>query len=319
MQKDNCLNWRLGLSVLVLLVSPLISADFTPVADTYIICSGTYDNYGGDEYVYVRQVSPTGGEGWNRHGYLKFDISSYSGSIDTARLHLNVLRATTTDNATPVTAHFWLLDDGDDGWDEMAINWSNAPAKWDSVSDQIVWTNTPGTSLFFFTFGFHEETDPDTTYVFDVTDAVAVDANGIISFFIADTARNKTKIYLHTKENTVGSDAAMLEIKAATVSTDDSELLTPSTFSLHQNYPNPFNPETRIGYTVNNATDVTITVFNLLGEEVTTLLSDYVSAGEHSVVWNGTNMENHSEPTGVYFCQMTGSNCIQTIKMLLMK
>ena len=317
MKKDNSLKWILVFSFLMLMASPLISEDFTPVADTFIKCSGTYDNYGGDEYIYVRQVTSTGDEGYNRHGYLKFDISSYAGTIGTALLHLNVLRATGSQD-NPIKSHFWLLADADDGWEEMAITWTSAPAKWDSANDVIEWVNTPGTSLFDHTFRVHEQADPDTTYVFDITDAVAADVNGIISIFMADTSRGSAKVYLHAKENTVSSAAAKLEI-LETVSTDDSESLTPSTFSLHQNYPNPFNPKTRIDYTLDKATDVKITVFNLLGKEVATILSDYVSAGEHSVVWNGTDENNQAVPSGVYYCKMVGNDQSQMIKMVLMK
>jgi len=304
----------------VLMISTgLFGEDFQPVADTHVQCSGTYDNYGGDEYIYIRQVSETGGPAYNRHGYIKFDISSYTGSIDTARLHLNVLRATTTRNETPVTAHFWLLDDGDDGWGEMDLTWASAPAKWDSTNNQIAWANNSGTSLFFFIFGFHEEDDPDTTYVFDVTDAVAADANGIISFFIADTSYNKTKIYLHTKENTVGSTPAILEIKEAGATSVDSEPNMLSSFLLYQNYPNPFNPKTTIDFSLRQDTHLSMKIYDMLGNHVKTIVDKTMNAGNHSVVWNSTDMCDNPVPAGVYFCQMTGNNNTKVIKMVLIK
>ncbi|MFC1620208.1 DNRLRE domain-containing protein [Candidatus Neomarinimicrobiota bacterium] len=324
MHNDNRIGWKLMAGVLILSLSGLIAEEFPVVADTYIYKNSAFENFGGTEYLYIRQVSAptideTGGEEkYNRHGYLKFDISSYTGSIDTARLYLSIRRATSTENINPVTADFWLLDDGDDGWEESAMNWLNAPANWDSTSWSLVWANTPGTFVFDTVFDFHDD-GSDSTYVFDVTDAVAADANGIISFFIADTSHNSGKLYIHSKENIAGAAAAMLEVKEAVTTAVDSKSTTPSAFSLHQNYPNPFNPETSIGYTLNRDTDVTITVYDLLGKEVTTLISGHVAAGDHSVVWNGTDENNQAVPSGVYFCKMAGDGQVNMIKMVLMK
>jgi hypothetical protein len=99
----------------------------------------------------------------------------------------------------------------------------------------------------------------------------------------------------------------------------ESKSPTPSAFSLHQNYPNPFNPETSIGYTLNRATDVTITVYDLLGRKVATLVSGHLPAGEHLAFWNGTWDNNRIVPSGIYFCTMAGDGRVQTIKMVLMK
>jgi hypothetical protein len=196
MHNDNRIGWKSLAGVLILMLSGLLAEEFPVVADTWIQKGNEYGNNGDGEYVYIRQVSP----------YIS---PEYTGTIGSARLHLNVRRATTSENINPATADFWLLDDGDDGWEEMALNWLNAPVKWDSASWSLVWTNTPGTFVFDNVFEFHDD-GSDTTYVFDVTDAVAADANGIISIFIADTSHNSGKLYLHTKENTAGAAAAWL-------------------------------------------------------------------------------------------------------------
>ena len=80
-----------------------------------------------------------------------------------------------------------------------------------------------------------------------------------------------------------------------TVSVDELNGITPTEFELSQNYPNPFNPSTTIRYAVPNESKVSITVFNLLGQEVATLVNDVMSAGYHEVNFNASNISS-----GVY-------------------
>ncbi|HMD13010.1 MAG TPA: T9SS type A sorting domain-containing protein, partial [Bacteroidota bacterium] len=72
--------------------------------------------------------------------------------------------------------------------------------------------------------------------------------------------------------------------------------LVPSSFKLLQNYPNPFNPTTQISYTLARASTVTLTIYDILGREVTTLVNEKQEPGNHSVSWNALTV-----PSGVYF------------------
>ena len=287
------------------------AATFLPTDDTYIrAVDDEYTNFGTEEEVYVRQVSPTGEDKYNRAGYVKFDISSYSGTIGHAELQMTVIRTKGSSTlGTEARIDFFLLDDADDGWSESVITWNNAPAHWD---------NTPSNYLFSFEFLPHATDDPDTTYTFDVTQYVAADANGIISFFMADTVRVNSTSQFWSKENTNGSPPITLVI-LETAGLDQDVAKMPQAFSLSQNYPNPFNPKTTIDFSLQQNTNISITIFDILGNQVKTLAKSMIQAGDHSIVWDGTNENNQSVPTGVYFCQMTGNNYKQTIKMLLMK
>jgi glucose/arabinose dehydrogenase len=89
---------------------------------------------------------------------------------------------------------------------------------------------------------------------------------------------------------------------------------TPSDFVLSQNYPNPFNPETKIFYTLPHESFVTIVVYNLLGEEVVTLVHEEKSAGHYEVRFNG-----HNCASGVYLYKMQAENFSETKKLILMK
>ena len=85
-------------------------------------------------------------------------------------------------------------------------------------------------------------------------------------------------------------------------------------FSLSQNYPNPFNPETVIEYSLPKLGDVSLVVYNLLGEEVTILVNESISAGNHQVIWDASNVAS-----GIYFYHLQAGNFVQTRKMVLLK
>ena len=94
---------------------------------------------------------------------------------------------------------------------------------------------------------------------------------------------------------------------------------TPEAFSLYQNYPNPFNPETRIVYDIHEAGDVRLVVYNILGQEVRTLLSGQKSTGRHEALWDGKDHEGKSMTSGVYFYSLESAGFRETRKMLLLK
>ncbi len=88
----------------------------------------------------------------------------------------------------------------------------------------------------------------------------------------------------------------------------------PQGFQLQQNYPNPFNPSTDISYTITKAGNVTLKVYNMLGQEVATLVNGYQAANTYKVNFNASGLSS-----GVYFYKLsTGSNEM-TKKMVLMK
>ena len=89
---------------------------------------------------------------------------------------------------------------------------------------------------------------------------------------------------------------------------------TPSTFSLSQNYPNPFNPTTSIGYRLSAGSHVTLKVYDILGNEVATLVNGTESAGVHSVQFNGSGLAS-----GVYFYRLSTPDYVRTMKMILLK
>ena len=105
------------------------------------------------------------------------------------------------------------------------------------------------------------------------------------------------------------------------VATMTEEILNniPSVYSLSQNYPNPFNPITKMNYALPKRSRVIISVYNVLGQEVTTLLNKEQDYGYHTVTWNGTDRIGKQVASGVYFARLTTKNFGQTKKMLMLK
>jgi hypothetical protein len=103
--------------------------------------------------------------------------------------------------------------------------------------------------------------------------------------------------------------------KAAWLLTDIKSVEpVPQGFTLSQNFPNPFNPSTNIEFTLPKAAQVQLKVYNVLGQEVATLVNGFVTAGPHSVNFNASNLA-----TGVYLYKIVAGDYLSTRKMLLLK
>jgi len=90
-------------------------------------------------------------------------------------------------------------------------------------------------------------------------------------------------------------------------------------FSLGKNYPNPFNPETEISFSLPERTQVSLIIYNILGEKVKTLANVEMDAGTQSIHWNGRDEAGNPVASGVYFYRLKTATFDQTMKMVLMK
>lgn len=93
----------------------------------------------------------------------------------------------------------------------------------------------------------------------------------------------------------------------------------PEVFGLGENYPNPFNPTTLISYDLPEASQVTMTVYDMMGRQVKALVQEFQPAGNHSVIWNATNDNGTRMSGGIYFYQIKAGSFLQTHKMILLK
>jgi flagellar hook assembly protein FlgD len=90
-------------------------------------------------------------------------------------------------------------------------------------------------------------------------------------------------------------------------------------FRLNQNYPNPFNPSTTIAYEIPSESDVALRVFNVLGEEVASLVHQRQERGVHSVQWDGVTATGTRCSSGVYFLHMVAGSFVDVKRMILLK
>jgi hypothetical protein len=93
----------------------------------------------------------------------------------------------------------------------------------------------------------------------------------------------------------------------------------PEMFTLHQNFPNPFNPITILSYDLPKDSDVRLSIFDMLGNRVATLVSTYQKAGYKNITWNATDNMGIPVSAGVYLYQIEAGEFIQTRKMVLLK
>ncbi len=88
----------------------------------------------------------------------------------------------------------------------------------------------------------------------------------------------------------------------------------PQTFSLAQNYPNPFNPSTTISFSLPSQSFVSLKVFDIIGREVATIVSEEMPAGTYTRQWNAAKMSS-----GIYFYRLQAGSYTQTKKLVLLK
>ncbi|MFA4907790.1 MAG: T9SS type A sorting domain-containing protein, partial [archaeon] len=155
------------------------------------------------------------------------------------------------------------------------------------------------------------------------SEKIALKITGVENFSgleIALINRQTNKVERLTSNSTVAIPANLVDGRYLLVFGNQqtiSELvknLTPNTFRLAQNHPNPFNPMTTIRYQIPEATTVNLKIFDVLGNEVATLINETKPAGEYQIVFDGTNV-----PSGIYFYQLSTGRYSETRKMILMK
>ena len=136
---------------------------------------------------------------------------------------------------------------------------------------------------------------------------VNFECNGNIAIFNDNTVSYWWRVGLDTTE----CEGFFLDLP--------STAINPNTFRLNQNYPNPFNPTTNLSYELSADSHVIITVYDLLGNVVRNLVSEYQSSGLKSVQWDATNEQGQSVAAGVYLYRIESGSFTSTKKMILLK
>jgi hypothetical protein len=117
-----------------------------------------------------------------------------------------------------------------------------------------------------------------------------------------------------TSRGSGGSDVCLIRVAPDVSVIEKNTQTSLDDYELKQNYPNPFNPNTNVEFSLSNSGYVTLKIYNLLGEEVATLFSESIKAGNHTYTWDASGFAS-----GVYYYRIEAENFVETRKMIYLK
>ncbi len=207
------------------------------------------------------------------------------------------------------------------------INWtSDGGATWftqaSQISGEIVSAGSPeqDDGKFFFVTGsdVYKTGDSGGNYSLDYSQT------DTLNFIDVELVKVEENYWITSYA--VGDSGTIAKYKELYLVTETEfvQNFIPESFSLKQNYPNPFNPTTSIEFSLPVAADVQLVIYNILGQQVASLINDQRSAGSHSVLWNANDSNGMRISSGIYFYMLKASgvdgNEFQEIKkMVLLK
>ena len=203
----------------------------------------------------------------------------------------------------------------------MSVNSSNWRVHWVVVQDGISEPqNSPNGYVPFVHHAVHRTMLPDANgSAITITQGQTVNIPRTITLGTGWIA-NDCKVIVFVQNNTDKKvqNAEVINVGVLT-DVEDSGTGIPSEFALTQNFPNPFNPSTTIKYALSEKSFVSLKIYNMLGEEVRTLVSQDRTAGFHETQWDGRGNDGREVPSGVYLYQMTAGKFSEARKMILLK
>lgn len=144
------------------------------------------------------------------------------------------------------------------------------------------------------------------------------ETNIVSDIIVSGSRKPGLKSFISQRKSSVQSQLNSLGVNCEVGIQEENA--TVNSFELLQNYPNPFNPSTVIEYNIYKSTDVTIKIYDNLGKEIYTLISNlYRNPGTYTLKWNGTDNAGRSVPSGLYFYKLESDNNSVTKKMILLK
>lgn len=260
--------------------------------------SGTTTLLPDDEAALAAYLDSGGSLFLNAQDYL-FDIYPAAGSFSAGQFPFDYLKLTS------VSQDVWVNPPSTTG----------APG---SVADGLTFNLASpfGTTALFV----DSLATTDGTPVFDMTvptgySAIQYDGNYKLVFSTLDFGGLVDGTFPNTKAEFM---RRVLGFLYAPLSIDDQGLV-PMTFAVSQNFPNPFNPTTTISYQVPRSVNVTLQVYNVLGQRVKTLVNNRMDAGFYKAVWDGTNDYGAKVASGIYIYRLRAGDFVQVKKMIMMK
>ena len=301
--------------------------------------------YYGTDYLY----QTTNGAGlWNK---ISPKLTDYDGgrlgtitTIAVAPSNSNVIYVGTDDS------HVWVSPDNGTTWNEIS---DGLPVRWvsrvgvDPSDENVVYATFNGLKWRDPQPHVFRSSDMGTTWT-DISgnlpdapvNAFAVDnnyperlyvGNDVGMYYTFNTGQSwyvlgeglpvlpVGDIEIHPTENylvvgTYGRSMYKIDLNSVTRTINNEPELAADNFKLFQNYPNPFNPATNIQFTVNISQFITLKIYDILGNEITTLVNEEKPAGDYKINFNANNLSS-----GIYYYTLTAGNLKQTKKMILLK
>lgn len=201
---------------------------------------------------------------------------------------------------TPTTITITWTSPGDNGTSGTAtvydIRYSSAPissGNWNScnqVTDEPIPQQCGSLENFTIT-----ALDPDTWYY--------------IAIIAADEASNWSEL----------SNVIAVKTQSLALDVETDEYNIPEDFRLAQNFPNPFNPSTKIEFSIPITAHVTISIYNILGQETATLIDEIKPAGNYTIIWNGADSFGQKVSSGIYIYRIIANDYTESKKMALVQ
>ena len=181
------------------------------------------------------------------------------------------------------------------------------------IDEVRVWNRTRSASEIYSTYS----DTLNTTYY-------ATSDSGLIGYWRLDSAEDTGEGVLVSKDLSVNGNDGWLygdaNLFSLPTAIESQETTIPDAFELDQNYPNPFNPSTSIRYKLSKAADVELTVYNMVGQKVRTLVNGKQNSGNYTVQWNGKNGYGQQVASGIYIYHMTvDGRALKSRKMVLLR
>jgi len=208
--------------------------------------------------------------------------------------------------------------------DDYYVNGETTPIRILAIDNYSVASMTISFSGFINVEGF------DLTITFDtgskllnldtgvvLSPEISTDNYETVQISLVDHDGNE-KVYELEELQDLGLYQQMAIMNNITTSTDDGSL-GPESYTLHQNYPNPFNPVTTISYDIPEDALVNVTIYNMGGEVVKTLINQVQTSGYKSIQWNATNTVGQAVSAGLYLYRIHAGDFIMSKKMVLLK
>ena len=182
-----------------------------------------------------------------------------------------------------------------------------------SLNPTFKWAKSNTASSYRFIFASSITITPQTTLL----DTVLTDTTLSLSKLVL----NKNYFWRVAAKNQYGTSlwSSTFGFKTQTSVKVEDEHVVPDFYELAQNYPNPFNPSTTIGFAIPLPEYVDVQIYDMLGSEVITLVSEDMSAGKYSVEWNGIDSLGNHVPSGVYFYTIRAGKYHDTKKMIFLR